>query len=325
MNDRAVGLLEQYDIEVLRTRKGRGAILCDTPKGCLIFKEYAGNAERIAIQNKVLQHIKELGKVQTEELIPTKEGELTVKDYDGVSYILKTYCEGRECNIYDLTECMEAVKQLAMLHECMEFPADTQWLPAAVTPEKEYEKHNRELKKVKKYLQQRSQKTWFEIRLLNTFDFFLNQALSVAEDWNSYQQSMGERLTGSYCHGDYQYHNILRKGDGWFLINFEKCMPDSSVRDLYLLLRKLLEKSNWSISLGKDLLGAYEEVRPLSAIDRIDLYYRLAYPEKFWKIANFYYNSGKAWIPGRNQEKLEKLIDQEPTKQAFLDEVFRKV
>ena len=30
MNDRAAELLEQYEIEVLRTRKGRGAILCDT-------------------------------------------------------------------------------------------------------------------------------------------------------------------------------------------------------------------------------------------------------------------------------------------------------
>ena len=38
MNDRAVALLEQYEIEVLRTRKGRGAILCDTQQGCLIFK-----------------------------------------------------------------------------------------------------------------------------------------------------------------------------------------------------------------------------------------------------------------------------------------------
>jgi hypothetical protein len=51
VNDRAVGLLEQYDIEVLRTRKGRGAILCDTPAGCLIFREYAGNEERLEIQN----------------------------------------------------------------------------------------------------------------------------------------------------------------------------------------------------------------------------------------------------------------------------------
>lgn len=324
MNDRAVSLLEQYDIEVLRTRKGRGAILCDTSEGCLIFKEYTGNEERIAIQEKVLRHIQELGRVQAEMLIPTAEGALTVRDTDGVSYILKTYCEGRECNIYDRIECLEAVKLLARLHECMEFPPHTEWLPAAVFPEKEYEKRNRELKKIRKYLQQRSQKTGFEISLLNAFDLFLKQALTVSEEWDCYRRSAGERRKGSYCHGDYQYHNILRKSDGWFLVNFEKCLPDSCIRDLYLLLRKLLEKSNWSVSLGKELLEAYEEVRPISAMDRMDLYYRLYFPEKFWKIANFYYNSGKAWIPGRNSEKLEKLIQQEQEKQAFLDEVFRE-
>ena len=97
------------------------------------------------------------------------------------------------------------------------------------------------------------------------------------------------------------------------------------MRDLYLLLRKLLEKSNWSVSLGSSLLEAYEEVRPLDVLSRIDLYYRLASPEQFWKIVNFYYNSGKAWIPGRNQEKLEKLVSQEKEKQHFLEEVFRSV
>lgn len=325
MNDRAVSLLEQYDIEVLRTHKGRGAILVDTPEGCLIFKEYAGNEERIAVQNRVLQHIREMGKVQAELLIPTKENSLTVKDNDGISYILKTYTEGRECNIYDYEECMDAVRLLARLHESMQFSPDTEWLPEGFSQEKEYEKRNRELKKIKKYLQKRSQKTWFEIRLLNTFDLFLEQAAMVAEEWSRYQQLVGKGQKGSYCHGDYQYHNILCKGEDWFLVNFEKCMPDSSIRDLYLLMRKLLEKSNWSIHLGKELLNAYEEVKPISAIDRIDLYYRLYFPEKFWKIANFYYNSGKAWIPGRNGEKLEKLVQQEKEKQIFLDEVFRKI
>ena len=109
------------------------------------------------------------------------------------------------------------------------------------------------------------------------------------------------------------------------MVNFEKCLPDRPVRDLYLLLRKLLEKGNWSPAIGAELLQAYEKERPLSAEDRIDLYYRLAYPEKFWKIANFYFNSGKAWIPGKNQEKLEKLIAQEKEKQRFLNEVFRDV
>lgn len=331
MNDRAVELLEQYDIEVQRTRKGRGAIICDTNQGCMILKEYSGNQDRIELQDRLLRQIAEAGLVQAESIVPARDGQLLVKSPDGLNYILKTWRDGRECSIYEKSECVEAVRILAQLHGSMRLSSDTPGIPAAFSTEKEYDKHNKELKKVYKYLKQKGQKSWFEINLLNTFDFFLKQALSVTEEWKEYCSSTAESdgtdmMDGiAFCHGDYQYHNILKGDRGWFVVNFEKCLRDNPVRDLYLLLRKLLEKGNWSIALGTDLLEAYEKERPLSAMSRIDLYYRLAYPEKFWKIVNFYYNSGKAWIPGRNQEKLEKLIAQEKEKQTFLDEVFRNV
>ncbi len=330
MNDRAVALLEKYEVEVSGTRKGRGAILCDTDRGCLIFKEYTGNADHIQMQQKLLTQIAATGKVAVEQILPTREGELTVSDAEGVRYVLKTYREGRECNIYDYEECMEAVRLLARLHECTSLTEDAGIVLPVFSPEKEYEKHNRELKRVRKYLQQRSQKSGFEICLLHTYPLFLEQALTVTKEWECYQKEWqaGNGQTEkacSYCHGDYQYHNILLGRDGWFLINFEKCLADDPIRDLYLLMRKLLEKSNWSVSLGRDILETYQKERPISAVSRIDLYYRLAYPEKFWKIVNFYYNSGKAWIPERNREKLEKLVRQEPEKQRFLDEVFRSV
>ena len=330
MNDRAVELLEQYEIEVLRTRKGRGAIVCDTDQGCLILKEYSGNGDRLDLQNRLLQNISNKGLIQVEQIVPTRDGSLLVRDVDGTGYVLKTWIEGRECNIYDRTECGLAVRLLAQLHRCMELPVDTPGLPVPFSPEKEYEKHNRELKRVRKYLKQKGQKTWFEISLQNAFDYFLEQAQTVTEEWKEYSALAETSETSdngfvTFCHGDYQYHNILKGNDGWFLVNFEKCLPDNPVRDLYLLMRKLLEKGNWAISLGTELLEAYEKESPLPALSKIDLYYRLSYPEKFWKIANFYYNSGKAWIPGRNQEKLEKLIAQEKEKQHFLDEVFRSV
>ncbi len=327
MNDRAVNLLEQYEIEVLKTRKGRGAVLCDTPQGCLIFKEYTGNEERLAAQNRLLTHLQKFDDIQTERIIPNKEGNLYVKDYDGVMYLLKTYAEGRECNINDKAECLESVRLLARLHSRMEFEDSAE--EHIFSPGVEYGKRNRELKHVRRYLKQRSQKTWFEIRLQQSFDFFLEQAFTLSQEWAEYEK-LQERQNGderriTYCHGDYQYHNLLKVQDGWFIINFEKCVADDPVRDLYLLMRKLLEKSNWSVELGEELLEAYEETRQLSAVSRIDLYYRLAYPEKFWKIVNFYYNSGKAWIPGRNLEKLEKVVEQEKDKQAFLNALFRDV
>ena len=158
MNDRAVELLEQYEIEVLRTRKGRGAILCETNRGCLILKEYAGSQERIALQDRLLKQVVEAGRVQAEEIVPDREGALFVRDNDGVRYVLKTWQEGRECSVHDRGECVEAVRLLARLHGSMELPGDTPNLPVAFSPEKEYDKHNKELKRVRKYLQQKGQK-----------------------------------------------------------------------------------------------------------------------------------------------------------------------
>ena len=331
VNDRAVELLGQYEIEVQRTRKGRGAIVCETDQGCLIFKEYSGSQDRIELQNRLLSQIACAGLVKAEAIIPNKEGGLLVRDNDGTGYVLKTWRAARECNIYDKEECREAVRLLARLHESMVLPEDTPNLPAIFMAEKEYDKHNRELKRVRKFLQQKGQKTEFEINLLHHFDFFLDQALAVTEKWKEYcEGSEGnhevdrEQNMVAFCHGDYQYHNILKDDNGWFLVNFEKCLRDNPIRDLYLLLRKLLEKGNWSVALGSELLEVYGKERQISAHSWIDLYYRFAYPEKFWKIVNFYYNSGKAWIPGRNQEKLERVIAQEKDKQKFLDEVFRK-
>ena len=94
------------------------------------------------------------------------------------------------------------------------------------------------------------------------------------------------------------------------------------MRDLYLFLRKLLEKTNWSVPLARGLLDVYGRISPLSAVDFLQLYYRFAYPEKFWKIVNFYYNSRKVWIPGRHMEKLERLLIQQGVKKAFLEQTF---
>lgn len=326
MNDRAVGLLERYDVEVIRTKKGRSAILCDTEKGCLILKEYTGNPEKIKLQEKLLKKVKDSGAVAVEQIVPTKDDTLLAEDTDGKKYVLKTYFDGRECNIKDSRERMEAVRTLAKLHGLLCLP-ETE-LPADIriySPEKEFDKHNRELKKVWNYLRKKGQKSSFENVLLQKYDFYLEQALEMTAQYKEFtRQDDLEYIKeqGMFCHGDYQYHNILRTGQVFSIINFERCLMDNPVRDLCLYMRKLLEKSNWSPGLTQEILDTYNSVRPLSARSFVELYYRLAYPEKFWKIVNFYYNSGKAWIPEKNREKLEILAGQEREKQSCLEAVF---
>ena len=317
MNDRSISLLENYDIEVLRTWKGRGAILCETRQGVLILKEYAGHREKAAFQNALLTMVKERGFENVESILKNKEQELLTQDQDGTLYILKTYFEGRECNVKDMEECRQAVRVLAQFHNVSY--ADSSLLSGVGEPRyayMEFEKHNKELRRVRKYLKDRGQKTDFEICLIKNYDYFFNLALQLAEELRFYQKEEEKRFI---CHGDYQYHNIIVAGDQMNLINFEKCVSESPIRDLYLFMRKLLEKSGWVESIGFELVDTYEKVRPMEKEEYRQLYYRLAYPEKFWKIVNFYYNSGKAWIPGKNLEKLNKVTEQEIDKQKFLE------
>lgn len=321
MNDRCVSLLDNYEIEVFRTWKGRGAMLCETKQGTFILKEYAGYKEKSIFQDALLSMIQNNGFHHVESIVRNKEGELLTSDQDGTCYVLKTYFEGRECNVRDMEECTYAMKTLARLHKAS---AADDTLPASgtcYTAEKEFEKHNKELRRVRKFLKDKSQKTDFEICLMKCYDYFFNLALQITEEYRFYGGKDKEGCANrqmTICHGDFQHHNLILTGKELNIINFEKCMQDSPVRDIYLFMRKLLEKSSWSRSTGFDLLEAYESGHRLEKEDYIQLYYRLAYPEKFWKIVNFYYNSGKAWIPGKNLEKLEKITMQEKEKIEFL-------
>lgn len=327
MNDRAVELLEQYDLEVLRARKGRGAFLCDTEDGCYVFMEYQAGEEHAALQKRLLEQIKEAGRVSVEQIIPAKEGNLLVKDRDGVNYILKTRVDGRECAYNDRRECLEAVKTLAVLQKSMVFePEEGGALPVVKQPYQEYEKHVKELRKIRKYLKQKGKKQDFEVSLGHAMDYYLEEANNTVALWTEYLQKedAGDKNTAKpvYVHGDYQYHNLLQEGKGWFVANFEKCMVDDPMRDFGFFFRKLMEKTDWSVALGREMLRTYEAERPLTDRERTNLYYRLLFPEKFWKIANFYFNTAKSWIPAKNLEKLERVIRQEKLKQENLPKMF---
>ena len=323
MNDRHVGLMENYDLEVFSTKKGRGAFLFETNIGTVILKEYTGYKEKSCFQEAILSMIQDNGFKRVERIIKNKEGELLTMDGEGTGYVLKTYKEGRECNIHDEQECILAMETLAELHKASVVREERLpgFQPFPVC--REFEKHNKELRRVRKFLKEKGQKSDFELYLMQCYDYFFEMAITIADKLKEAENQTKKSDLMYICHGDYQHHNLVMTRDGLFLINFEKCLQDSPVRDIYLFMRKLLEKNDWNKELGFMLLSAYEKKNELMPSDYMQLYYRMSYPEKFWKIVNFYYNSGKAWIPGKNFEKLIKVNIQEEQKTDFLED-FRK-
>lgn len=119
VNDRAVVLLEQYDLEVLETLKGRGMFIAKTPQKEVALKEFFGNKEKLEWEEAFVEGLTRNGFSWVDCLIRNKEGELIVYDYEGVSYILKNHIAGRECSVTNLSDCVMAMEGLAKLHIAM--------------------------------------------------------------------------------------------------------------------------------------------------------------------------------------------------------------
>ena len=61
MNEKDLVILEQYDLHVQSTRRGRGSFLCDTDRGLVQVTEFSGSQERLFFQNRVLFFLTERG------------------------------------------------------------------------------------------------------------------------------------------------------------------------------------------------------------------------------------------------------------------------
>ena len=54
MSERGTGVLEQYELEVFRTWRTRGAFLCETDQGLKLLKEWTGSDKRIQLEYEVV-------------------------------------------------------------------------------------------------------------------------------------------------------------------------------------------------------------------------------------------------------------------------------
>lgn len=323
MNDKSVYVLEQYDIEVKKILKGRGALIIDTEKGFFRFFEYKGTISRLIYEEELLNYIADNGFPNVNSIVKNKENVLFSADSAGVKYILTRHFHGGECDVRNKNDMLQAVKTLAELHNITAHAkiSNTEYIPVLSGSLEEFRKHNTELKRIRNYIRGKARKTDFEYDVLAHFDKFYELALEsekMLKDSGYEEANKAAVSSCSICHGNYNYHNIIHQEDGMAVINFEHSGRGMLIRDLYFFLRKVMEKHDWNQSLGLELLESYDKVKALSEQERKILKILLSYPEKFWKVLNHYYNGNKAYLPDQMKDKMQKVYIQQKNKSKFV-------
>ena len=327
MNDLGAGVIEQYDISVIKTLRGRGAVILETTQGYKRLMEYSGTYSRLEYMSRLMEYIYEHGFKNVDLIMRNKEGMLFSNDNGGDKFIITDWFYGNECDVKSHNNIYESAIALGKLHNITGsnistfMGSDTDTMPVTGNLLTEYEKHNHELKRAWGYIRSRRHKSEFEYDVLKHMSEYLNYGNDA---YDKMKQSRYELLeedaikNGCTCHGNYNYHNIIFAKNKVAVVNFEKSGRGILIKDLYLFFRKVMEKHDWDIHIGHEILESYSHIRPIPTEEYELLKIMLMYPEKFWKVVNHYYNSNKSWLPDKDLEKLKTVYHQQRKKEEFV-------
>lgn len=329
LDEKIKAAADMYPFKITDSYRTRGGFVCVTEDGLKLLKEYPYWENHLIYEKMLKDAIQNHGYENIDRLFCTKEDSLWAEDGTGRHFVMRRWYGGRECDVRDKAQLLRAAANLARLHRAMrEIHIDCEWLKK-YKPQSMgclFSKRSREMKTIMNYIQAKKLKNEFEVLYMNYYSVFYAQALKagVLCEASQCDEDFWQAVeAGSFIHGDYSYHNALFASCQIACVNFEKAVPGMQMQDLYFFMRKVLEKYHWDIQLGTDILKAYDDERQVSEKEKAYLYILLLYPEKFWKIANHYYNSRKSWTSCQNTEKLKRCIGGIDEKNHFLDEFCR--
>lgn len=397
MSEKLAEVYEQYDMEILSTKKGRGATILTTTDGLRILEPFRGNITRLEQEYVLKQLFLKAGLENLDYLILNKDGQLFTCDKYRQPFVLKKHFEGEECDMHNPSDVIRAIKALTSFHiygkkVALEFQeawdekqrekekTRIEEIKQAMADGEEIERityvyqisqnaleqvlrseemksgaaedtggdvisektdkqkqsediedillrHNKELKKIQKFICKVKRKNSFENLFLQVFWDYYRQGTectlmlqTVLRGEN--QVSTKNVFSNHYgiCHGAFNQHNVILGPGSEAIVHFERFSKGNQLNDLYQFARKTMEKNHFDFSLLKNIFETYSQKIELTKEDYHYIYILFSYPEKFWKIANSYYNTNKAFLSPKYMEKLETVILQEEEKRQMLEE-----
>ena len=171
MYDRGLSVLEQYGLGAKSSYRGRGALLCQTQIGLVLIREFTGSDKKLKKQQELLLQLEEGCQYPVDQILATEEGKLVSTDKDGISYVVRRWYEGRECDTRSREDILNGAFVLGTIHKYMHIQPEKDYFQVSLA--EEYERHNRELRKIRKFIRTKRRQNSFEQYFLESVQWYL--------------------------------------------------------------------------------------------------------------------------------------------------------
>ncbi len=300
-----------YGMRLTSIKPCRAGYILDTESGKKYFRQCQCSENRILFVHDAKQHLCRHGFTNLDAYCVTQDGRPFL-DIEGQLFIMTSFVDGRECEFGDDGDAVRAAGALAAMHKAgkgfktrsgLFIPTDLGKLPESLT-----RRYDEILRMRRKAERERGAFDYIYLEYVEKFIALAEESLNLL-DGPEYPRLVKKTLEeGGVCHHDYSYQNILMKGSATYITGFESCGEEIRIYDLVNLLRRKMRKCNWNPAKASMILKAYSEHGAVTKDEIVVMKAMLLFPQKFWRVANRYYNSRRSWAQRNFTGMLEEVV-----------------
>ncbi|MCK6257938.1 spore coat protein YsxE [Fictibacillus sp. KIGAM418] len=280
-------------------------------RGTFALKETSLNEEESNWFTHVVHRLSEIGYHQVVPLYPTKYGDYTVQHGNKTYYLMPWFAGGERLG---QTREEVMIDEIGKIHYLTLKEQD--FSPEVVDHSFQYlmqrwETRQLEMERFAEESERMPYMSPFELTYLSHFHHMMKMAEEAKrrlKDW--YDACHAEkRYRSALCHGKLSRNHLLFSHHGEpHLLNFEKAVLDTPVRDLAIFFRKAVHHSNWTREEGGRLLSLYQRHIPLLEEEKSLLVSYMSYPEPIFNSVDLYRHKRERFSQIEFVHRLEKRI-----------------
>ncbi|MGC4379017.1 spore coat protein YsxE [Fictibacillus sp. Mic-4] len=304
-------ILFQYDLYPERIEAVGKVKKVITKRGTFALKETKMNEEERRWFTHVIQRLSEIGYHRMVPLYPTKYGDYTVQYGNNVYYLMPWFSGTPRTS---LSREDDLIGEIAKIHVLTLKEQD--FSPEVVEQSYHYlmnrwEGRQLEMERFAEEAERKLYMSPFELTYLSHFHEMMRMAEEAKQrlgEWYNTCQSE-KRYRSVLCNGKVSRNHVLFSHHGEVhLLNFEKAVLDTPVRDLAIFFRKAVHSPTWKIEDGMRYFGIYQARLPLLDEEKSLLVSYLSFPEPLFHSVDMYLNNRGRFTQLEMVHRLERRI-----------------
>ena len=316
-------IYEEFGLEIRSIVPYKDSHMLITSKGKKLLKKIQFSPERLVFIHGAKEHLVENGFSNVDRYIESLNRQ-PYFTYEDSNYCISDFIEGRECNFDNDTDLLNSALLLGNMHK-----ASKGYIPPGGCKEQDdlgklpayFKKRLDDIRKLKKLANRR--KSGLDHMFLEYVDYFstLGEETLVELEKSAYFTLVDKaRVNAGFCHHDVTHHNIICSTDRLSVINFDYCCFELRVYDVANFIRRKMRKCGWDAGKAVDILDRYSSVEALTYDELEVMKLMLKFPQKFWRVANKFYNSRRSWSERSFMGKLQEVVDEIEDHRKFMKE-----